>query len=118
MTIMRIGLDTSKYVFQLHGVDEKETPVLRRPLRRGGVEKFFATLPPVRIGLEACGASHHWGRVLRALGHEVVSIPPQHVKPYLKRGKNDARDAEAICEAMSRPGMRFVRSRAPRTKPR
>ena len=72
------------------------------------MEKFFAKLPPTRIGLEACGGSHHWGRVLRDLGHEVVLIPPQYIKPYVKRGKNDAIDAEAICQAMSRPGMRFV----------
>jgi transposase len=108
MTIIRIGIDTSKHVFQLHGVDEHEEPVLRRQLRRREVEKFFARLAPTRIGLEACGASHYWARVLRGLGHEVVVIPPQYVKPYLKRGKNDAHDAEAICEAMSRPVMRFV----------
>jgi len=108
MTIIRIGLDTSKSVFQVHGVDEQERPALRRQLRRGQIEKFFVKLPPTRIGLEACGASHHWGRVLRDLGHEVVLIPPQYIKPYVKRGKNDAIDADAICEAMSRPGMRFV----------
>jgi transposase len=108
MTIIRIGLDTSKSVFQVHGVDEQERPVLRRQLRRGQIERFFAKLPPTRIGLEACGASHHWGRVLRDLGHEVLLIPPQYIKPYVKRGKNDAIDADAICEAMSRPGMRFV----------
>jgi len=116
MTIIRIGVDTSKHVFQLHGVDEKETPALRRQLRRGEVEKFFAKLPPARIGIEACGASHHWGRALRALGHEVVLIPPQYVKPYLKRGKNDALDAEAICEATSRPGMRFVAIKSAETQ--
>jgi transposase len=108
MTIIRIGLDTSKHVFQLHGVDENEQPVLRRQLRRSEVEKFFAKLAPTRIGLEACGASHHRARVLRSLGHEVVLLPPQYVKPYVQRGKNDAIDAEAICEAMSRPKMRFV----------
>jgi transposase len=108
MTIIRIGLDTSKHVFQLHGVDENEQPVLRRKLRRSEVEKFFAKLAPTRIGIEACGASHHWARVLRRLGHEVVLLPPQYVKPYVRRGKNDAIDAEAICEAMSRPTMRFV----------
>jgi transposase len=108
MTIIRIGLDTSKHVFQVHGVDENEQPVLRRQLRRSEVEKFFAKLAPTRIGLEACGASHHWARVLRGLGHEVVLIPPQYIKPYVKRGKNDAIDAAAICEAMSRPGMSFV----------
>jgi len=108
MTIIRIGLDTSKHVFQVHGVDEQGRPVMRRQLRRGQIEQFFAKLPPAQIGLEACGASHHWGRVLRGLGHEIVLIPPQYIKPYVKRGKNDAIDAEAICEAMSRPGMRFV----------
>jgi transposase len=108
MTIIRIGLDTSKLVFQIHGVDENETPVLRRQIRRSEVAKFFAKLAPARIGIEACGASHHWARVLRGLGHEVLLMPPQYVKPYVQRGKNDAIDAEAICEAMSRPTMRFV----------
>jgi len=118
MTIIRIGLDTAKHVFQVHGVDENEQAVLRRQLRRSEVEKFFAQLAPTRIGVEACGASHHWARVLRGLGHEVVLMPPQYIKPYVKRGKNDAIDAAAICEAMSRgpsahgldpwAGMRFV----------
>lgn len=110
MTIIRIGLDTSKHVFQIHGVDENEQPVLRRQIRRSEVVKFFAKLAPTRIGMEACGASHHWARVLRGLGHEVVLIPPQYVKPYVQRGKNDKIDAEAICEAMSRPKVqeRFV----------
>ena len=108
MTIMRIGLDTAKHVFQLHGVDESEQPVLRRRLRRSEVVKFFTKLPPTRIGVEACGTAHHWARILRGLGHAVVLLPPQYIKPYLKRGKNDALDAEAICEAMSRPSMRFV----------
>jgi transposase len=108
VAIIRIGLDTSKSVFQVHGAREDEQPVLRRQLPRGQVEKFFAKLPPTRIGLEACGASHHWARVLRGLGHEVVLVPPQYIKPYVKRGKNDRIDAAAICEAMSRPGMHFV----------
>ena len=108
MTIIRIGLDTSKHVFQVHGVDENEQPVLRRQLRRSEVEKFFAKLAASRIGLEACGASHYWARILRSLGHAAVLLPPQYVKPYVKRGKNDRIDAAAICEAMSRPGMRFV----------
>src|SRR4051794_17818798 len=108
MTIIRVGLDTAKHVFQLHGVDENEQAVLRRRLGRKEVEPFFARLAPCRIGLEACGGAHYWARVLRGLGHDVVLRPPQYVKPYLKRGKNDALDAEAICEAMSRPGMRFV----------
>jgi transposase len=103
MTITRIGLDTSKHVFQIHGVDASEQPVLCRQLRRQSVARFFAKLTPTRIGLEACGASHHWARLLRSLGHEVVLIPPQYVKAYVQRGKNDKIDAEAICEAMSRP---------------
>src|SRR6266404_7268336 len=108
MTIIRIGLDTSKHVFQVHGVDASEQPVLRRQLRRSEMAKVFGQLAPTRIGIEACGASHHWARVLHDLGHEVVLLPPQYIKPYVKRGKNDAIDAAAICEAMSRPGMRFV----------
>src|SRR6266852_2235967 len=108
MTIIRIGLDTSKHVFQVHGVDEAEQPVLRRQVRRSEMGKFFGKLAPTRIGIEACGASHHWARMLRGLGHAVVLMPPQYIKPYVKRGKNDAIDAAAICEAMSRPGMRFV----------
>jgi len=106
--ISRIGMDTSKSVFQLHGVDAAEQPVLRKKLRRRDVLAFFAKLEPTRIGLEACGGAHYWGRELRALGHEVVLLPPQYVKPYVQRNKNDAADADAICEAMSRPRMRFV----------
>jgi transposase len=106
--IIRIGMDTSKSVFVLHGVDEAERPVLRRKLRRRQVLPFFAKLPPTRIGMEACGGSQYWARELRRLGHEVVLLPPQLVKPYVSRNKNDAADAEAICEAMSRPRMRFV----------
>ena len=106
--IIRIGLDTSKHVFQLHGVDAEETPVLRRTLRRSQLERFFAELSPTLVGLEACGAAHHWARVVQGLGHEVRLLPSQYVKPYVKRGKNDMADAEAICEAMSRPSMRFV----------
>ena len=108
--INRIGMDTSKSVFQLHGVDGSEQPVLKKQLRRKDVLTFFAKLSPTRIGMEACGASHYWARELRKLGHTVVLIPPQYVKPYVDRGKNDAADAEAICEAMSRPKVqkRFV----------
>jgi len=106
--IIRIGMDTSKSVFVLHGVDAAEQPILRRKLRRKQVLEFFAKLEPTKVGLEACGAAHYWARELRALGHEVVLVPPQYVKPYVKRNKNDAADAEAICEAMSRPTMRFV----------
>ena len=92
----------------LHGVDAAEQPVLRKKLRRKQVLEFFRKLEPTKIGLEACGAAHYWARELQALGHEVVLLPPQYVKPYVKRNKNDAADAEAICEAMSRPTMRFV----------
>jgi transposase len=106
--IIRIGIDTSKSVFVLHGVNAAEQPVLRKKLRRRQVVEFFSGLEPTRIGLEACGAAHHWARELTALGHQVVLLPPQYVKPYVQRGKNDAADAGAICEAMSRPRMRFV----------
>jgi transposase len=92
----------------LHGVDGAEQPTLRRKLRRKQVGPFFAALPPTEIGIEACGGAHHWGRELAALGHVVKLLPPQRVKPYVARNKNDAADAEAICEAMSRPRMRFV----------
>ena len=106
--ITRVFIDTSKSVFQLHGVNAAEVAVLRRKLGRGEMVRVFAKLPATVVGLEACGSSHHWARVLRGLGHEVKLIAPQHVKPYVKRGKNDARDAEAGCEAMSRPTMGFV----------
>jgi len=106
--IIRLGVDTSKSVFQLHGVDAAEGVVLRKKLRRGQVLEFFAKLPPTRVGLEACGAAHHWARALGALGHAVALLPPQLVKPYVPRNKNDAADADGICEAMSRPRMRFV----------
>lgn len=104
----RIGMDTSKQIFQLHGVDGSEQVVLRKKLRRRQVLEFFAGLEPTVVGLEACGGSHYWARELERLGHEVRMMAPQFVKPYVKRGKNDAADAEAICEAMSRPTMRFV----------
>ena len=106
--LIRVGMDTSKSVFVLHGVDAAEKVVLRKKLRRQQVIEFFGKLKPTKIGLEACGAAHYWARELEALAHEVVLLPPQYVKPYVKRGKNDAADAEAICEAMSRPTMRFV----------
>lgn len=106
--IKRIGMDTSKHVFQLHGVDGEERPVLRRKLRRAQMMAFFEKHPPTVIAIEACGGSHHWARLLGGMGHEVKLIAPQLAKPYVKRGKNDAADAEALCEAMSRPTMRFV----------
>ncbi len=108
--IIRIGVDTSKSVFQLHGVDRADRPILRKQLRRREFLRFFANLPPTGIGLEACGGSHHWARELIALGHEAVLLPAQYAKQYLMRGKNDPADAEAICEAMGRPRVqkRFV----------
>jgi transposase len=106
--IKRIGIDTSKAVFTLHCVDQAGHPVLRLNLRRPQMISFFRKRPPTEVALEACGGSHHWGRELIALGHEVRLIPPQYVKPFVKRGKNDRNDAEAICEAAGRPGMRFV----------
>ena len=105
-TIARIGIDTSKSVFQLHGVDEAEQATLKRKLRRREFLAFFEKLEPTVIGLEACGGSHHWARELGKLGHQVMLIPPQYVRPYVERGKNDAADASAICEAMSRPRVR------------
>jgi transposase len=111
--IIRVGLDTSKQVFQVHGVEADEAVVMRRRLRRRDVVEFFRRLPPALIGIEACGGSHHWARVLGSLGHEVRLIPPQYVKPYVKRGKNDMADAAAICEAVSRPHMRFVPMKTP-----
>jgi transposase len=101
-------MDTSKYVFTLHGVNQRGEVVLRQELRRGQVETFFRKLPPTDVVLEACGGSHHWGRLLGGLGHRVRLVPPQYAKPFVKRGKNDHIDAEAICEAAVRPGMTFV----------
>ncbi len=106
--ITRIGIDTSKAVFTLHGVDDTGRAVLRTNLRRAQMVLFFRKLPPTEIAMEACGSSHHWARELSALGHAVRLIPPQYVKPFVKRAKNDRNDAEAICEAAGRPGMRFV----------
>src|SRR5437763_14065260 len=106
--IIRIGMDTSKHIFQLHGVDAAEQVALRKRLGRKAMLEFFAKLPPRVVGIEACGVAHHWARVLGELGHEVKLNAPQRVKPYVKRNKNDGRDAEGLCEAMSRPTMRFV----------
>jgi len=106
--ISMIGLDIAKNVFQIHGVNASGAPVLRRQLRRGQVEKFFAKLAPTLVGLEACGSAHHWARVIGRYGHQVRLMHPGYVKAYVKRNKNDGRDAEAICEAVGRPNMRFV----------
>ena len=108
MELKRIAIDTSKHVFTLHGVDPQDRVVLRRELKRAQLEPFFRKLLPTEVVLEACGGSHHWGRFLSELGHTVKLIPPQYVKPFVKRGKNDRNDAEAINEAASRPTMRFV----------
>jgi len=108
MKLKRIAIDTSKHVFTLHGVDEGECPVLRRELRRSQMAGFFAKQEPTEVVLEACGSAHHWGRQLAAFGHRVKLVPPQYVKPFVKRAKNDRNDAEAISEAASRPTMRFV----------
>jgi transposase len=110
--LIRIGIDTSKRVFQLHGVGAAEQTALRKKVRRKDVVAFLAQQAPTEIGMEACGGSHHWARVIEGLGHRVKLIAPQLVKPYVKRGKNDAADAEAVCEAMSRPGMRFVAAKS------
>lgn len=101
-TIARLGVDTSKSLFQLHGVNEREEVVLRKQVRRGQFLAYLAKLAPTVVALEACGASHYWAREVRALGHEVMLLPPQHVKPYAGHNKNDKIDAAAICEAMSR----------------
>lgn len=108
MDITTVGLDLAKHVFQVHGVDEAGHVVVKRRLRRAQVMTYFASLPPCLIGMEACATAHFWARELRSLGHEVRLMPPQYVKAYVKRGKNDAADAAAICEAVTRPSMRFV----------
>jgi len=106
--ITTVGLDLAKHVFQVHGIDAEGTAVLRKQLRRGQVLAFFRKLPPCVVGLEACATAYYWARELRALGHEVRLMPAQYVKASVKRNKNDAADAEAICEAVGRPTMRFV----------
>ena len=108
MEITTVGLDLAKNVFQVHAVSDTGEVVVRRSLRRAQVIPFFSKLPPCLVGIEACGTSHFWARELIGLGHEVRLMPPAYVKPYVKRGKTDAGDAEAICEAVTRPTMRFV----------
>jgi transposase len=112
-TVSTIGLDIAKSVFQVHGIDAEGNVVLRRQLKRRYVLAFFEKLPPCLVGIEACASSHHWSRELQALGHTVRLMPPAYVKPYVKRHKNDATDAEAICEAVTRPNMRFVATKTP-----
>jgi transposase len=112
-TVSTIGLDIAKSVFQVHGVDDAGKAVIRRQLKRRSVLAFFQKLPPCLVGIEACASSHHWSREIKALGHAVRLMPPAYVKPYVKRQKNDAADAEAICEAVRRPTMRFVETKTP-----
>ena len=112
-TITTMGLDIAKSVFQVHGTDAVGNVIIRRQLKRRYVLAFFQKLPPCLVGIEACASSHHWSRELKALGHTVRLMPPAYVKPYVKRQKNDATDAEAICEAVRRPNMRFVETKTP-----
>ena len=111
--ITTIGLDIAKSVFQVHGIDAEGNVIFRRQLKRRYVLTFFQKQPPCLVGIEACASSHHWSRELQALGHTVRLMPPAYVKPYVKRHKNDATDAEAICEAVTRPNMRFVATKTP-----
>src|SRR5215510_12452262 len=113
MQTVSIGLDIAKSVFQVHGVDAQGMVVIRRQLKRRQVLPFFKKLPPCLIGIEACATSHHWSRELQGLGHTARLIPPAYLKPYVKLQKNDATDAEAICEAVTRPSMRFVETKTP-----
>jgi transposase len=112
LSVTRIGLDIAKSVFQVHGVDEKGAVVIERAVRRGALLKFFASLPRCLVAMEACASAHHWARELTALGFKIVLIPAAYVKAYVRRNKNDAIDAAAICEASGRPGMRFVPMRS------
>src|SRR5450432_1912678 len=112
-TITTIGLDIAKSVFQVHGIDAVGNVLIRRQLKRRYVLSFFQKLSPCLVGIEACASSHHWSRELKALGHTVRLMPPVYVKPYVKRQKNDAADAEAICEAVTRANMRFVETKTP-----
>jgi transposase len=107
-TVTRVGLDLAKNAFQVHAVDATGAIVVARKLTRGRLVPFFAELAPCVVAMEACASAHHWGRALIELGHEVQLLPPAHVKPYVRRNKNDAVDAAAICEAAGRPGQRFV----------
>jgi len=111
--VITIGVDLAKNVFQIHGVDASGATVIGKQLRRRQVLRFFEKQPPSLVGMEACATSHHWARKIAALGHEVRQMPAGYVKPYVKRNKNDAADAEAICEAVTRPSMRFVAIKSP-----
>jgi transposase len=114
--VTTIGLDIAKSVFQVHGIDVEGNVIIRRQLKRRCVLAFFENLPPCLIGIEACATSHHWSRQLKALGHAVRLMPPAYVKPYVKRQKNDAADAGAICEAVTRANMRFVETKTPSSR--
>src|SRR5580658_723529 len=106
--VTTVGLDLAKHVFQVHGVDASGRVIVAKSLRRSKLLEFFAALPPCLVGLEACGSAHHWARELIKSGHDARMMPPAYVKPYIRRQKNDASDAAAICEAVTRPSMRFV----------
>ena len=113
MEITTIGLDLAKNVFQVHGINSAGKVVVKKTLRRSQMRGFFERIDPCLVGIEACGTSHHWAREITRLGHEVRLMPPAYVKPYVKRGKTDASDAEAICEAVTRPTMRYVAIKSP-----
>jgi transposase len=115
-TITVVGLDIAKSVFQVHGVDAEGKVGVRKQLKRARVLPFFTKLGPCVVGIEACASSHYWARELTVLGHQVKLMPPAYVKPYVKRQKNDAADAEAICEAVQRPSMRFVPIKQPESQ--
>jgi len=108
MEVTTIGLDLAKHWFQVHGINNEGSVIVRKRLRRAEVLGFFAELPPCLVGIEACATAHHWARQIARAGHQVKLMPPAYVKAYVRRGKNDANDAEAICEAVRRPNMRFV----------
>ena len=114
-SIVRVGLDLAKSVLQVHATDQDGRVLIRRKLRREDVEAFFRRLPPCLVSMEACPGAHHWGRLFLSMGHEVRLMPAQYVKPYVKTNKNDAADAEAICEAMTRPTMHDGSSASPRS---
>ena len=111
-SVTTVGLDLAKHIFQVHGVDGLGRVIVAKAIRRSKLLEFFASLPPCLVGLEACGSAHHWARELIKLGHDARMMPPAYVKPYVRRQKNDAADAAAICEAVTRPSMRFVEARS------